>query len=81
MLGIDLRGPVVPMPAQDRTKDENVGFEVDIENQSVACSEGKQAFDFPPELRIKSLRRSHKKTVNHARMQVDAGLHREARIF
>ncbi len=48
MLGIDLRGPVVPIPEQDRTKEENIGFEVDLEHQSVTCSEGKTSIRFSP---------------------------------
>jgi transposase len=48
LMGIDLRGPVVPMPEQDRTKEENIGFEVDLEHQSVTCSEGKTSIRFAP---------------------------------
>ena len=44
--GIELRGPVIPMPDVDRTKDENVGFETNAEQESVICPAGNASVRF-----------------------------------
>ena len=44
--GINLKGPVVPMPKQDRTKSENRGFIADVANAKVTCPVGNESNRF-----------------------------------
>jgi len=44
--GTELKGPVIPMPEQDRTKEGNRGFIVDISGERVTCPVGNESIRF-----------------------------------
>lgn len=44
--GCELKGPVIPMPGQDRAKNENRGFNVNLVDEVVRCPTGNESIRF-----------------------------------
>lgn len=43
---VDLKGPVMPMPTKGRTKEKNIGFQADLNKETVTCPAGSESKKF-----------------------------------